>query len=117
MPNRMDMFNNLGGTIAAGGSLSQTFDLEGYQYLGLMLFPPSSTLVPGTVQFRVSVDNVTFVPLMDSTNTRVGIPFSTTALAYSAAALAFGAPYRYVKLETSNAQGNGVNARIPVKLI
>lgn len=116
MPNRMDMFNNLGGTIAAGGSLSQTFDLEGYQVVGLTLSPTSGTLTAGTVQFRVSTDAVTFLPLMDATNVRVGLPFGTTALAYSQTAVSVISPYRYVKLETTSAQGNGVNARMPVKL-
>lgn len=116
MPNRMDMFNVLAGTIPLGGSVSQTIDTEGYQVVGLIVSPTSGTLTAGTVQFRVSPDDVTFVPLMDGSNVRVGIPFSTTAVAYSATALSVVSPYRYWRVETTNAQGNGINLRVPVKL-
>lgn len=114
---RADQWNQLSGTIPAAGSLSTTVDLEGWSIAGLIVAGAgTAALVAGSVQFRVSVDGTTFYPLMDSTNTRVAYPHSTTGLAYSAVALQVINPYRYVRVEFSAAQTNGARVTLPVKL-
>jgi hypothetical protein len=116
MASRADQMNQLSGTLAIGGSLSQTIDLEGWNVGGLIISPTSGTLVPGSIQFRVSADNSNFVPLNDGTNTRVAIPFGTTAVAYTATVLSVIMPFRFVKVETTSVQGNGAKVTFAVKL-
>lgn len=113
---RADQYNQLTGTIALAGSVSQSIDLEGWNVMGLIFAPTSGTLVPGSIQFRVSVDNTTFVPLNDGNNVRVAVPFGTTAVAYTQTVISVIAPFRYVRIETTNAQGNGAKATFAVKL-
>lgn len=116
MPLHSDQFNVYTGTIPAGGSLSQVIDTTGYTLQGLALIQGAGTLVPGTIQFRVGWIPGTLYPLNDGANVRVGIPNSTTSVAYSYVAVQAIRPYRYVQIETSVAQGNGASVIIPVKL-
>lgn len=113
-----DGFNQLSGTIGSGGSLSQVIDTEGFPLGGLMMFPSSGsgTLAAGNIQFRVGVTPTTLYPVMDNTNTRIAIPYSTTGVAYSWQVLNAIMPYRYVQVETSVNQTQAVTVTIPVKL-
>ena len=115
---RYDSFNQLSGTIGAGGSISQQIDTEGFDLQGLVLYPSggSGTLAAGTVQFRVGFATGTVYPLVDASNNRVGFPYSTTALAYSFVAVQALRPYRYVVVETSVNQTQAVTVTLPVKL-
>lgn len=115
---RYDGFNQLSGTIGASGSLTRVIDTEGFDVHGLILRPSSGTgtLAAGTVQFRVGVLPGTVYPLVDATNTRVGFPNDTSALAYSFVAVQCLRPYRYVQVETSVNQTQAVDVLLPVKL-
>lgn len=113
---RADQYNQLSGGIAVGGSLSQTIDLEGWNVGAFLIAPTTGTLTPGSIQFRVSVDNSNFAPLNDGNNARVAIPFGTTITAYTETAVKVVMPFRYVKIETTTNQGNGARCTFAVKL-
>lgn len=117
MPLYSDQFNIFTGTIPAGGSLSQVIDTTGYSLQGLGLVQNgTAALVAGTIQFRVGWVPGTLYPLNDGSNVRVGIPNGTGSAAYSYVAVQAIRPYRYVQIETSAAQTNGAQVKIPVKL-
>lgn len=114
---RADQYNVLGGTIGAAGSLSTVIDTSGYDLHGLMVLPNgTAALVAGTISFNVGYQIDALYPLVDNTNTAVGLPFSTSGVAYSFVATQAIRPYRYVQVKTSAAQTNGAVIRIPVKL-
>ena len=114
---RADQWNQLSGTMAAGGSLSQVIDTSGYDLQGLIARPVGTlTLTAGTIQFRVGVVEGTLYPLVDGANARVGLPISTTGVAFSFVAVQAIRPYRYVQVEHSTAMVNGATITLPVKL-
>lgn len=110
------LFNQFSGTIAPGGTVSQTIDTEGWMVTGLIVAPlvVGGTLASGSLQFSVGFVPGTLYPLNDNTNTRVSISFGTAATAYTLAAVQGIAPYRYVRV-TITSQGLGARIVLPVK--
>ncbi len=117
MASRADQMNQLSGTIAPAGSLSQVIDTEGWSIPGLLFTATTGTLTAGNIQFRVGVVPGTLYPLNDGLNARVAIAFTgVTGIAYSGVAIQVIAPFRYVQVETSVNQVNGAKVTLPVKL-
>lgn len=104
------------GTIGANGTLSEEFDLTGWNSLGLL----SDTASNGTMNFLVS-----WQPLSSGTNSyrlvrdNAGAAYALTipsgSSAYKASDIAVLAPYRYVRLLSSVSQGAGNQFTFVVK--
>lgn len=116
MPLHADQLNQFKVTIASAGSLSTSVDMEGWTVPGMMVQPAGTSMVAGSISFQVSVDNSTFFPLNDSTNTLISVPHGTSGVAYGAAVIQAIAPYRYLRVLDSSVQPTGVNVIFPVKL-
>lgn len=117
MANRSDQFTHLRATIASGGSLSNSVDFAGWQLPGMVLAPSGTAMIAGSISFQVSLDDVTYYPLNDSTNTLISVPHGTSGVAYGAAAIQAIAPYRYLRCLDSSAQPTGSVISFPVKLL
>lgn len=117
MPLHADQLNQFRATIASGGSLSNSLDLEGWNLPGMIVQASGTAMVAGSISFQVSVDNSAFFPLNDSTNTLISVPHGTSGVAYGAAVVQAIAPYRYVRFLDSSAQPTGSTITIPEKLI
>lgn len=117
MPLHSDQSNQFKATISSGGSLSNSLDLSGWNLPGMIVSPSGTSMLAGSISFQVSVDNSTFFPLNDSTNTLISVPHGTSGVAYGAAAIQAIAPYRYIRFLDSSAQPTGSTITIPEKLI
>lgn len=112
-------FNAFIGTIAAGGTLSEIIDTEGFPFHGLIVSALTSTLTVSTLNILVSNDTtVGFATLQQVTAGVLGNiawGHQTGNFAVSGNDMQVIKPYRYVRFIESAAQVNGAKYMIPVK--
>jgi len=101
------------GTINSGGTLTQEIDLQGFVTNGLII---ESGYVTGSLVFRVGHNTGTLRSLVGSDGNRVATSsISSASFALSSEFLKPLAAYRFVQIETSAAQTNGLRIILPVK--
>ena len=110
-------YNLLYGTILPGGTLSNEIDLGEYNTLGMFT---SSDLILGTLTFMVSplpdAQGGGYTTLLKSDGTAaISIGPISGNKAISAITLAPLFPYRFIRLQTSSTQTNGVQLFLPVR--
>lgn len=95
------------GTFGASGTLSEEFDLTGYTIAGLLVDGAAN----GTLNFWVAskslADGGTYRALVDSTGAAAAVTLPSGNIGYTATTIVnIIAPYRYVRLVASVAQGS-----------
>jgi len=113
--------SQVNGTFGASGTLSEQFDLTNYTLAGLEI----DSATNGTLNFLVSHEslmingtlNNKFRPVYNSDGTTYALTLPSGNVAFSAAVIVSAiAPYRYVRLLSTPAQGSTpVQARFVVK--
>lgn len=106
------------GTIGTNGTLSEIFDLAGYNSIGLLVDNASN----GTLNFLVSYQTISpgtlvdaFRLLRDTTGAAVAYTLPAGNTAFKASDIAVIAPYRYVRILTGQAQANAPTFTFVVK--
>lgn len=103
------------GTIPAGGTLSQEFDLATWSQVGMLI----TNFASGSLSFLASDkpdrlgSHYTLIRALDGSALSTGALAGTVAL--SGAALSFLAPFRYVKFLASTTQPNAPTISLIVK--
>jgi hypothetical protein len=101
------------GTINSGAQTTQELDLQGFTVHGLII---ETGYVTGSLVFQVGHNTGTLVPLVGSDGNRVATSsITSSAFAVSSEVLKPLAAYRFVQIETSAAQTNGLRIIVPVK--
>lgn len=108
-------FNQIYGTILAGGTLSSEFALQGYSVAGVMALDSS---VNGTLGFRVSnksdAQGGVYRPVYGSNGAAVALTINSGQGAVDTDALKTIRGYQYIRI-SSSAQTNGLSLMLTLE--
>lgn len=106
-------YNIREGTIPANGTLSEVFDVAGYNMLGLLV---SSSMTAGTLTAQVAAtEDGTYYDLKDNAGANVQLATGSGTFAVSGVALEPLSPFRYIKIKSSVSQGSGLQMTMTLK--
>jgi hypothetical protein len=92
--------------IPSGGTTSQSIDLDNYDALGgLVGFIIPATFTGASVSFKISLDDVTYQPLNDSSNALVSINVTQgTSYSFKQDVRSLLTPWRFIQIVSASAE-------------
>lgn len=93
--------------IPSGSTVSQTVDISAYgENVGFVAFIIPAAFTGSSVSFKVSIDDTTYVPLNDSSNSLISINVSvSTAYSFKQDVRSCMDPWRFFQMVSASSEG------------